>query len=279
MDVTDLGKQLVKRIFQTRIPATPLHRLLAYEWQARHFAADELSRIFYYQPMFESRCARVGERLRLELCPDSRFPCIVNVDLSLGDDVRMSARTSFSGARRAASRPTIEVGDHSYIGHWCTLRAGTSIKIGKHCLVASHALLSGDPGHPLDADARRREAAPPESLGAITLEDDVWLAYNVTVVGNVTIGKGSVIAANAVVTKDVPPYSLVAGNPGRVLRDLRHDASVEERLATLATTLPGGQAKGRNAPRLTSSSSPEDIQRALRELYQQLFSTPQPEHP
>lgn len=54
----------------------------------------------------------------------------------------------------------------------------------------------------------------------ITLEPDVWLGGSVVVCPGVTIGRGSVVAAGAVVTKDVPPHTLVAGNPARVVREL-----------------------------------------------------------
>ena len=54
----------------------------------------------------------------------------------------------------------------------------------------------------------------------ITIEDDCWIASNVVVCGGVTIGKGCVIGAGSVVTRDIPPRSLAAGNPCRVIRAL-----------------------------------------------------------
>lgn len=51
----------------------------------------------------------------------------------------------------------------------------------------------------------------------ITIEDDVWIGANCTVLGGVTIGKGTIVAAGAVVTKDVEPYSIVAGVPAKVI--------------------------------------------------------------
>ena len=279
MDASELGKRLAKRLFALRIPANQLYRGLGYEYQARRLALDELQRILYFQPMFEARCRTVGEHFRLELCPDSKFPSVVNVDLKLGREVRMSARTSFSGARRAPERPVIEIGDHSYIGHRCTLRAGTGIQIGKHVLIATNALLSGDPGHPLDALERRTDAAPPQSLGRIVLGDDVWLAYNVTVVGNVTIGEGAVIAANTVVTRDVPPYALVAGNPGKVIRMLRPADTVAGGLSRAASAaMPAPTARGRapvNPPRgLGEHGSVDALREGLRHVYEQLFLAP-----
>lgn len=71
--------------------------------------------------------------------------------------------------------------------------------------------------HPLDAEARRsrREWAEPVTIG-----NDVWIGGGVTVVPGVTIGDRVVVAAGAVVTKDVPSDTLVAGNPARALRSL-----------------------------------------------------------
>ena len=57
-----------------------------------------------------------------------------------------------------------------------------------------------------------------EESGTVVIEDDVWIGARVTILKDVTIGKGSIIGAASVVTKDVPPYSVVAGNPARLIR-------------------------------------------------------------
>ena len=54
-------------------------------------------------------------------------------------------------------------------------------------------------------------------FGVIHIEDDVWIAAQCTILAGVTIGRGSVIAAGSVITKDVPPYSIVGGVPGKVI--------------------------------------------------------------
>ena len=54
--------------------------------------------------------------------------------------------------------------------------------------------------------------------GKITLEDNVWVASNCVILRGITIGTGSVVAAGSVVTRSIPPYSIVGGNPARVLR-------------------------------------------------------------
>ena len=81
-------------------------------------------------------------------------------------------------------------------------------------------ILSSDPGHPLDPIRRRSEAAPLEDLRQITVGDDVWIAEGATILGGVTIGDGAVIGAHAVVTKDVAPRTVVAGNPARLVKTL-----------------------------------------------------------
>ena len=56
----------------------------------------------------------------------------------------------------------------------------------------------------------------------IVIEDNVWIGEYATILKGVTIGKGAVVASHAVVTKDVPPYTIVAGNPARVVKELHH---------------------------------------------------------
>ena len=72
-------------------------------------------------------------------------------------------------------------------------------------------------GHPLDAEER---IAGEEYAFPVTIGDNVWIGGGVSIIGGVTIGKNSVVAAGSVVIRDVPPDTLVAGNPARVVRRL-----------------------------------------------------------
>lgn len=71
-------------------------------------------------------------------------------------------------------------------------------------------------GHPLEP-SRRRDGV---TAAPIVIERNVWIAAGATIIGGVTVGENSVVAAGAVVTKDVPPNSLVAGVPAKVIRML-----------------------------------------------------------
>ena len=210
----------VRGLLQARIPPTPLHRMLLAERSLRHLVGYELLRILYYQPLFELQCAATGPRGRLELTPESKLPFIDNCELVLGDGWRINARTTFQGARHAPAKARIEVGDGTYIGTRAILRAGLGIRLGRHVTIAANVVLSSDPGHPLDPVARRTEAAPLEDLRQMLVGDDVWIAEGAALLGGITVGDGAVIGAHAVVTKDVPPRTVVAGNPARVVKEL-----------------------------------------------------------
>lgn len=94
----------------------------------------------------------------------------------------------------------------------CPVRIGARTLVGPHC-----SFYAGT--HPLDP-AVRNGLAGPESGKPITIGEDCWLGGNVTVLPGVTIGRGSTVGAGSVVTKDVPPFHVVAGNPARILRKI-----------------------------------------------------------
>jgi serine acetyltransferase len=211
----------VRQVLALRVKPNVVHRLLLAERSLRGLVTGELARALYWQPLFELMCAEVGEGCRLEVCPDSKLPFVDNCELVLGDRVRLTARTTFQGARRAPTTPRIQIGSDSYVGHRVVFHAGTGVTLGRHVMVGSLVTFSGDPGHPEDPILRRTEAAPPQSLGEIVVEDDVWIGYGAGIVGNVRIGRGSIVATRAVVTKDVPPGVIVGGIPARVLRPIQ----------------------------------------------------------
>ena len=260
-------KDIVSWVFRQRVPATRFHRALAYQHIAARFGWYELQRIFYYQPLFEALCASVAPGVHLEMTPDSKLPMIYNVQLHIGRNVRLSARATFSGARNAEKPPVIVIGDDCIFGQRCILRAGTEIRLGRHVMIATNALLSGDPGHPLDPIARRTLPAPPEALGPIVIDDDVWLCTNVTVLGNVHIGRGSVVAASSVVTRDVPPFTLVAGNPARPIRSLAPGAQRTNLNAVQPAPRPVGDLAAAAGQQLPLDELRASLRRGFSELF------------
>ena len=97
-----------------------------------------------------------------------------------------------------------------------TILDGAPVTFGDFCMVGPGTLIATT-GHPLEAQGRRERLAISRP---ITIGNDVWIGGNCTVLGGVTIGDNVVVAAGAVVTKDVPSNCVVAGVPARVIKQL-----------------------------------------------------------
>jgi len=120
-----------------------------------------------------------------------------------------------------AGSGNLKVGRNTYIQAGCILNAFVgSITIGANCMIAAHCALTPYQHGFGEIDRPMREQ-PLTSKGDIIIEDDVWLGLNVAVMDGVTIGQGAIVGAGAVVTKDIPPYTIAGGVPARVIRARR----------------------------------------------------------
>jgi virginiamycin A acetyltransferase len=154
--------------------------------------------------------------------------------------------------------PNIEVGDFTYYDDFENVEnfeknvryhfdfTGDKLKIGKFCMIASDVsfimnganhLTEGLSSYPFAVFGGDWEAAMEgktyPNRGDIVVGNDVWLGYKSVVMSGVTIGDGAIIGAYSVVTKDVPPYAIVGGNPAKIIRNRFSDSDVE-RLLKLA---------------------------------------------
>ncbi len=108
------------------------------------------------------------------------------------------------------------IGDYTRIGLHNTIIG--PVKIGSHVNLAQGITVTAL-NHNFD-DTNKRIDEQGISTNAVTIEDDVWIGANAVILPGVTIGSHCVVAAGAVVTKDVPPHSLVAGVPAKIIRQL-----------------------------------------------------------
>ena len=106
----------------------------------------------------------------------------------------------------------IRVGRNVFVNQNCTFYDLGGLDIGDEVMIGPNVQLI-TAGHPLDPAMRKTTIGKP-----IVIERNVWIAAGATVIGGVTIGENSVVAAGSVVTRDVPANTLVAGNPARVIR-------------------------------------------------------------
>lgn len=110
----------------------------------------------------------------------------------------------------------IEVGENFFANYNFIVLDGNYVRIGDNVWIAPNVGIYAA-GHPLDVEDR---IAGEEYAFPVTIEDNVWIGGGVSIIGGVTIGRNSVVAAGSVVIRDVPPDTLVAGNPARVVRKI-----------------------------------------------------------
>lgn len=110
----------------------------------------------------------------------------------------------------------IEVGKNFFANYNCTMLDVSKITIGENCFMASNVAIY-TAGHPIHPDSRNSmyEYGIPVTIG-----DNVWIGGNTVICPGVTIGSNCVIGAGSVVTKDIPDWSVAAGNPCRVIRKI-----------------------------------------------------------
>jgi len=109
----------------------------------------------------------------------------------------------------------IEIGDDSSLGIDCMVPF--DLKVGKDVMMGPYTIIIGN-GHQFTSRDLPMRLQGLQQYPPVRIEDDVWIGARVTILPGITIGKGAIIGAGAVVTKDVPPYAVCAGNPAHILR-------------------------------------------------------------
>ncbi len=117
-----------------------------------------------------------------------------------------------SGARRGDK---LMIGPGTYVNRYTIFDAHQQLHVGKDVMIGPHCYFT-DADHGISADNSVK--SQPMRHAPLVIEDEAWIGTHVTVLPGVRIGRGAVVAAGAVVTKDVPPLGIVAGVPARLIR-------------------------------------------------------------
>lgn len=140
-------------------------------------------------------------------------PCI----LWMGEHTTLESRgfTIFEGATLIIHKGgQVVLGKNSYMNQ-SVIQCASTITIGDNCAIASNVLIQDTDFHPVLGE----DGKPKANSKPITIGNNVWICANATILKGVIIGDGAIIAAGAVVTKDVPPHSLVGGNPAKLIQE------------------------------------------------------------
>jgi len=125
------------------------------------------------------------------------------------------------------------------MGEWCYVGEGTRIWSAKQITIGNRVLISHDVNifdnltHPISASQRHEQfrsialSGHPKKISlneqSVHIQDDVWIGAGAHILKGVEIGEGAIVGAGSVVTKDVPDWTIVAGNPARIIRELAID--------------------------------------------------------
>ncbi|ALI99885.1 acyltransferase [Rufibacter tibetensis] len=119
----------------------------------------------------------------------------------------------------------VHIGDNTFVGLFDVVIG--PVTIGNNVIIAQHVVISGlNHGYENVLVPIKDQ---PCTTAEIVIEDDCWIGANAVITAGVRIGKHSVVAAGSVVTKDVPPFSVVGGNPARILKEYNPDVAKWER--------------------------------------------------
>ncbi len=130
--------------------------------------------------------------------------------------IRLGQHVAFRSHITIGGHGLLEIGDHSVINDYCIISAYKQVCIGHHVMLAPYVYV-------LDIDHAFADKQTPISqqgyeTAAVTIEDGVWIGTQSIITRGVTIGQNSIVAANSVVTRDIPPNSIAAGNPAVVVK-------------------------------------------------------------
>lgn len=185
---------------------------------------------------FISRCGQSIQRLRYGQRMMLDADAVIHGAATIHNNrersaIQVGANTHIKGELLTfAHGGEIAIGEYCYIGEQSHIWSARKINIGNRVLISHNVNIFDSLTHPVNPDERHQHyleiitRGHPERLNLeeapVQIDDDAWIGCQAIILRGVTIGKGAIVAAGAIVTKDVPPLCIVAGNPACVVRYL-----------------------------------------------------------
>jgi acetyltransferase-like isoleucine patch superfamily enzyme len=179
---------------------------------------------------YRARLGALGQGCRIESGVSFHYPGRIRIGdgTGIGRNVTLRANTDqIPGIKLGrhvsindsvlinANRGQVTLGDHSWLGPFCLVYGNGDVTIGSNVLVAGHTSIN-TVSHSTDrCDVPINDQ--PVVVDPVIIEDDVWIGLNAVILQGVTIGRGSIVGAGAVVNRSIPPWSVAMGVPARVV--------------------------------------------------------------
>jgi len=170
----------------------------------KNYIAHKSSKVYYEHNILNS-----GDPSKIDIGPGTHITGIIQVFKDCG---------------------RVTIGDHCFLGDYSRIISAENVQIGNRVQIAHMCSIMDNDVHSIDSEKRHQEFLSNVSNGQIDLfdipkreiiiEDDVWIASHCIIMKGVKIGRGSVIGAGSVVTKNIPPSVLVHGNPAKIVREI-----------------------------------------------------------
>lgn len=179
--------------------------------------------ILFYQIIQKKRFKNFGRGVII-ICP---YSIEGEEFISLGDNVNIHYRTWMVAKQNTIDcMPNLEVGEGTVIGHFGHIYCTKQIRIGKRVLIADKVYIS-DNQHEYTDVTQAIMDQPIKQLSTVEIGDGSWIGENAIIIG-AKIGRNCVVAANAVVNKDVPDFCVVAGVPAKIIKRFSIENNVWE---------------------------------------------------
>jgi acetyltransferase-like isoleucine patch superfamily enzyme len=177
-----------------------------------------LVQILYREPLLRFRCEALGRGVNL----GGAIPQIYgNGRIRIGENTAIGGKNTWLVGFPWGGDAELIIGDRVEVGYQTTLSVATRLTIGDGTIMAANVQIYDNPSHPLSPTRRlSHEPLRPDECAAVTIGTNVWVGSNAMIMRGVTIGDNSVVAAGAIVTRDVAPNTLVGGNPAKVIREI-----------------------------------------------------------
>lgn len=167
-----------------------------------------------YLPGFKKRFKYFGEGAKIEYpsnVPDSKYVSIGN-NTTILKNSRIQVYNLLTG-----KKANVTIGNNCYIGYNLSILAGENIEIGNDVLIASYVLITSE-DHGMNPESEIPFMNQPLICKPVKIGDGTWIGEKVSILPGVTIGKKCILGTNAVVTKDIPDYSIAIGIPAKVIK-------------------------------------------------------------